>query len=172
MTDLQKEVSWMCWIYFAFSLLFYIALPLVIFAPFFAPLGLQTPYYIFIMQMVLTDVPAFPGKPLLMSLCFGGTIVIIALFLTLFLIAILKRKFAPFGWLTVISNLITVVVVAMLFVADQGIELLATAYMTLPGIIGNAIFSWRYFHYTNEIKQDVTLIEDGIQIRKSETTAL
>ena len=107
MTDLQKEVSGMCWIYFAFSLLFYIALPLVIFAAVFARLGLQTPYYIFIMQMVLTDVPACPGKPLLMLLCFGGTIVIIVLFLTFFLIAILKRKFAPFGWLTVISNLIT-----------------------------------------------------------------
>lgn len=172
MTDLQKEVSRMCWIYLVFSLVYYILLPLAVLAPFFVPLGLQTPYYIFIMQMILTNAPAFPGKALLMLFCFGGTIVIIVLFLTLFLIAILKRKFAPFGWLTVISNLITVVVIAMLFVADQGIELLATAYMTLPGIIGNAIFSWRYFRYIKEIKQDVTLIEDGIQIRKSETTAL
>lgn len=160
MNDLQRNISKMCWIYLAFSLLYYFALPLVIFAPFLVPFGFQSPYHMFLLFLILGDGPAFPGKLLIVVLCLGGAIVMILLFLALLLIAIFIRQFAPLGWLMIINNLITVVVVALVLISYP--SMYAIVFLALPGIIGNALFVWLYFRFIKKLdcKQNIEAMND------------
>lgn len=160
MSDLRKNVSTMCWTYLVFSLLFYFALPLVIFVPILAPIGLQSPYHMFLLFLVLGDGPTFSGRLVLMVLCCGSAIAMILLFLALILLALLKRKYTPLGLLVIINNLLTVVVVALVLFSHP--SMYAIALFALPGIIGNALFVWLYFRLIKKlgIKQNIEAMND------------
>lgn len=165
MNDFHKKLSTMCWIYLSFSLFFYLALIIVVYVPFIAPIGLHSLYHMFLLGVALTDVPTFPGITLAKRLCVVGVFVMGLLFLVFLVMALWKKKYSPFGWLTVVNNLIVATVTVMAIVVMPDMALDSLARMTLPGLIGNAIFSWRYFCAIKEMNfnQDVMSIEDRMR---------
>ena len=159
MNSLQKKMSAMCWIYLIFSISYYVALPLIIFLPILAPLGLQSPYHMFLLFLVLGDGPAFPSRMLFLVLCIGGAIAMLFLFLVFLLVAFFKRKYRPLGWLIVVSNLITVVTVTFILCAYSSMS--SVVLLALPGIIGNTIFIWLYFRTINKLKSEPNMKPSG-----------
>lgn len=152
-------MSAMCWIYLIFSISYYVALPLIIFLPILAPLGLQSPYHMFLLFLVLGDGPAFPGRMLFLVLCIGGAIAMLFLFLVFLLVVFFKRKYRPLGWLIVVSNLITVVTVTFILCAYSSMS--SVVLLALPGIIGNTIFIWLYFRTINKLKSEPNMKPSG-----------
>ena len=159
MNHLQKKMSAMCWVYLIFSLSYYVALPLIIFLPILAPLGLQSPYHMFLLYLALGDGPAFPGRMLFLLLCIGGAIAMLIIFLIFLLAAFLKRNYRPLGWLMVVSNLITVATVVYILCAYSSMS--AILLLALPGIIGNTIFIWLYFRTINKLKSEQNISIQG-----------
>lgn len=162
MSDLSHKISKMCWIYFFFTLVFYFLLPLVVFCPILAPLGFHALYYLLGLYLVIGYGINGYNSVLYLELCIGIAIVLILLFLIFFLLAIIKKRYIPFGWITVVSNLLSIV--AAIIVPCIYPQMVTIVLFSFPGILGNSVFAWRYFSSLNKLRS----VQNGEHVENEE----
>lgn len=162
MSDLQQKLSEMCRIYLFFTLVFYFLIPLVVFCPILAPLGFHALYYLLALYLVIGHGINGYNSYIYLKLCIGIAIVLILLFLTFFLLAIIKKRYIPFGWITVVSNLFTIA--AAIAVPCIFPHMVTIVLFSLPSILGNSVFTWRYFSSLNKLRS----VQNGEHVENEE----
>ena len=94
-------------IYLFVTLAIYL-IPFAFFFSYLFPIGFHSPYYLFALFMVLSDIPYFPGWTIALALGAASGILLILLFIIFLLMALIKKKYTPFGVVVAISNFVTI----------------------------------------------------------------